>query len=95
MSNKSSFSKTPLTLEEKKKKEQEFLSFDKTNNEDSKPVRKREKEPVKSIFIRAPESFWEDLHEIVNLTGLSMNAVCLELLRPSIKRKLRELREEN
>jgi len=28
------------------------------------------------------------------LTGLSMNAVCLELLRPAIKRKLREIKND-
>lgn len=95
MSNKSTFTRVPLSPEEKKKKEKEFLSFDKTKDTPPAPHRKREKEPVKSIFIRAPESYWEELHEIVNLTGLSMNAVCLELLRPAIKRKLRELREEN
>ncbi|SFM07698.1 hypothetical protein [Legionella jamestowniensis] len=95
MSNsKSSFSRPPLTPEEKIIKEKEFLSFDKTKNEQTKIIKKREKEPVKSIFLRAPESFLNDIHEIVNITGLSMNAVCLELLRPAIKRKLKELKEE-
>lgn len=94
MSNKSSFARPPLTPEEKQKKEKEFLSFDKTTNEQTIPVKKREKEPVKSIFLRAPESYLADIHEIVSLTGLSINAVCLELLRPAIKRKLRELKED-
>ena len=93
---KISFKKTPLTLEEKKIKEREFLSFDKTQkNEEVTSVRKKEKELIKAIYIRAPESFREDLQEIVNLTGISMNAVCLELLRPAIKRKLKELKDEN
>ncbi|WP_131764463.1 hypothetical protein [Legionella drozanskii] len=70
MSNKSSFSRPPLSLEEKQKKEKEFLSFDKTKNEQATPLIKREKEPVKSIFIRAPASFLIDIHEIVSLTGL-------------------------
>ena len=94
MSNKSSFSRPPLTPEEKKIKEKEFLSFDKTKPEQTTSIKKREKEPVKAIFIRAPESYLEDIHEIVNLTGLTMNAVCLELLRPAIKRKLKELKED-
>ena len=95
MSDKPSFKKPPLTPEEKKKKEAEFLRFDKTGGEISSQPRKKEKEPTKSIFIRAPESFWHDIQEIVSLTGISMNAVCLELLRPAIKRKLKEIRDDS
>lgn len=95
MSNKQTFKKNPLSPEEKLAKEKAFLSFDKVSNssEPEEKKRKAEKEPVKSIFIRAPESYKNDLEEIVNITGISMNAVCLELLRPAIKKKLRELKE--
>lgn len=95
MSKNSSFKKTPLSPEEKLAKEKEFLSFDKVpdHNGNDEQKKKLEKEPVKSIFIRAPESYKNDLEEIVNITGISMNAVCLELLRPAIKKKLKELKE--
>lgn len=91
----STFSKPPLTPKEKEDKEKEFLSFDKTSKETptTKSIRK-EKEPTKTLYIRAPESYWSDIQEIMNITGLSMNAVCLELLRPSIKRKLKEIKED-
>ena len=93
--NKTSFKKTPLSPEEKKIKEREFLSFDKTQeNNVINNSKKKEKESIKTIYIRAPESYWNDIQEIVNLTGISMNAVCLELLRPAIKRKLKELKDE-
>ena len=53
-----------------------------------------EKEPVKTLYLRIPNSFYSDIQKIMSLTGLSMNAVCLELIRPAIKRKLKELAEE-
>ena len=90
-----SFKKVPLTEKEKKKKEDEFLKM--TEGSTEKVIIKREvkeKEAVKGIYIRAPLSYWEDLQEVVLLTGISMNAVCLELLRPGLKKKLRELKEE-
>lgn len=92
---KSTFTKPPLSPEEKAAKEREFLSFDKTQNDPAPNIKvKKEKEPAKSKLIRAPISFWEDMQEISIITGLSMNAVCLELLRPAIKKKLKELKED-
>lgn len=83
------FSKPPLTKKEKDKKAEAFLTFiDNTNKIKSK------KEITKTIYLRAPESYWNDIKEIMNLTGLSMNAICLELLRPAIKRKLREIKND-
>lgn len=95
MANKSQFKKPPLSPEQKLEREKQFLSFDKIpNSNNSNEIKKKtEKEPVKTIFIRAPESYKNDLEEIVNLTGISLNAVCLELLRPAIKKKLREIKE--
>ncbi|BCA93667.1 hypothetical protein TUM19329_00280 [Legionella antarctica] len=93
MSNKTIFKKTPLTPEEKEKKEREFLSFNK-DSPDKQEVTRAIKESTKTLYLRAPESYWNDIQEIMNLTGLSMNAVCLELLRPSIRKKLRELKDE-
>lgn len=99
MSKNPIFSKTPLTPEEKAEKEKQFLSFskigeDKPSISPSENKSRKEKEVNKAFLIRAPKSYWSDIQEIVNYTGLSMNAVCLELLRPAIKKKLKELKDE-
>ncbi len=65
------------------------LPLDKKNLSQDRP----KKEKVKPVYLRAPESLYDDIQEIIALTGLTMNAVCLELLRPAIKNKLKELRE--
>lgn len=93
MSNKSVFKKTPLTQAEKDEKERAFVSLD--NGVSNKPeISRSAKEPTKTLYLRAPESYWNDIQEIMNLTGLSMNAVCIELLRPALRKKIRELKEE-
>jgi hypothetical protein len=88
------FSKPPLTDEEREKKAEAFinLSDDRIDKKVAHTERPK-KEKAKPIYLRAPESLWEDIHEIMAITGLSMNAICLELLRPEIKRKLKELKE--
>lgn len=93
---KTKYSKPPLTQAEKEKRANDFvnLSDDKGIPVETKAKAKAKKEPVKSIFIRAPKSYWDDIQEIINLTGLTMNSICLELLRPALKRKLKELKEE-
>ena len=73
--------KTPLTTEEKEKKAEEFLNFsDKTTDVPEK----------KAILIRLPISMLDDLKDISSLTCISVNSICLELLRPAIKKKLKE-----
>lgn len=89
----SKFTKPPLTQREKDKKTDEFLEFINYSKKSSDIIELK-KEPVKTLYLRAPESYWKDIREIMNLTGLSMNAVCLELLRPAIKRKLREIKND-
>ncbi len=89
------FSKPPLTQKEKEKKTKEFLNFrDLVDNKNHYPENLN-KEPTKILYLRAPESYWKDLRQITILTGLSMNAVCLELLRPVIKKKLREIKNDS
>ena len=101
MTNKSIFKKNPvpvpekssLSQAEKDKKEKEFINFNKEapiQHEIPRSI----KESTKTLYLRAPESYWNDIQEIMNLTGLSMNAVCIELLRPAIRKKIRELKEE-
>lgn len=91
----SKFSKPPLTDAEREKKLEAFinLSDTPTSRREVLPV-KPKKEKTKPVYLRAPESLWDDIHEIMARTGLSMNAICLDLLRPEIKRKLKELRED-
>ena len=92
---KPKFSKPPMTDEEREKKAEAFINLsDGPSSKKEVLADKPKKEKVKPVYLRAPESLWEDIHEIMARTGLSMNAICLELLRPEIKRKLKELRED-
>lgn len=60
---------------------------------DTPKIKPKEKIIIKSMLIRAPETYFKDLKKIAALTGLSVNAVCLELLRIGIKQRLRELKK--
>ncbi len=60
---------------------------------DTPKIKTKEKIIIKSMLIRAPETYFKDLKKIAALTGLSVNAVCLELLRIGIKQRLRELKK--
>lgn len=66
------------------------LSSSHPTKQKSKPAKKL----LKTLYLRIPENFWEDIQTISSLTGLSMNAVCMDLLRPAIKSKLKLLQEE-
>ena len=99
---KSKFTKPPLSETEKEKRAEEFLNYssrtDTKNNiikHDEKNIKTRilKKEPVKSQVLRFPMSLAEDIAEISAITGLSMNAICVELLRPAVKAKLKEIKE--
>jgi hypothetical protein len=91
------FKKAPLSITDKEKKAEEFINLSDNaliipQNKSAQQI--SQKEPTKSLIIRIPESFRNDLTDISNLSGLSLNSVCLELLRPAIKKKLKELRED-
>jgi uncharacterized protein YaaW (UPF0174 family) len=99
--NKSKFLKSPLSQMEKEKRAKEFLNF--TSKNDSKDIEKNtiikssttrilKKEPVKALALRFPMSLADDIAEISAMSGLSMNAICVELLRSAAKQKLRELK---
>ena len=99
MSN-SKFSKPPLSYIEKEKKAEEFLNFSSTKDKkvsvsikEEKVERIFKKEAVKPLALRFPLSLAEDVTEISAITGLSVNAVCVELLRSAAKNKLKELKE--
>ena len=93
----SKFHKPPLSNTEKEKKAEEFLGFldnKSVNNGKKNLVRNFEKEQISCFTFRVPQTLHDDLKEITALTGISINAICLELLRPHVKRKLKELRNE-
>ena len=79
------FNKTPLTKVEKEKLSNKFIKGSEN---------KSEKQKIRPLYLRAPDTLMSDIQEIMTITGLSMNAICLEILRPAIKRKLREIKEE-
>lgn len=92
----SKFNKPPLSPSEKEKKAEAFMGFLEAEIAPTKEVsseRKLEKEVMKAFPLRIPETLFIDLKEIAALTGISINAICLELLRPCVKKKLRELKE--
>lgn len=92
----SKFNKIPLSPTEKEKKAEEFIGFLDVIKQDGSrktTLRRLEKEATKTFLLRVPETLFIDLKEIAALTGISVNSTCLELLRPNIKKKLRELRD--
>jgi hypothetical protein len=91
----SKFTKAPLNSLEKEEKIQAFISLsDAGINKKDAGVVNYKKEKAKALYLRAPESLWNDIHEIMARTGLSMNAICIDSLRLEMKRKLREIRED-
>lgn len=81
------FSKVPLTNEEKEKLSAKFMEV---HEPAENAIIKRK---VKPLYLRVPDSFLNDIKEISAVTGLTMNAVCLDILRPAIKNKLKELKD--
>jgi len=85
-----------MTDQEREKKAEAFINLSDIPTSSAKKdtsFAEIKKEKTKPVYLRAPESLWKEIHEIMARTGLSMNAICLELLRPEIKRKLKDLRE--
>ena len=91
------FTKPPLTNIEKQKKTDEFLNyFDSqpnvsTDNKNKLDLVNIKKEITVASTLRLPQSLFKDLNTISALTGLTRNAICIELLRVSIKNKLKDL----
>lgn len=97
MNNK--FIKPPLSKIEKEKKAEDFLNFSIEEDEQKRRheienlnERVLKKESVKAFLLRFPMSMAQDIIEISALTGISRNAVCLELLRSAVREKLKELK---
>jgi hypothetical protein len=97
MSNR--FTKPPLSKIEKEKKAENFLNFSteqdgQKKTQEIKNINERilKKEKVQAFLLRFPISMAQDITEISALTGISKNAVCLELLRSAVREKLKELK---
>ena len=86
------FNNPPKNLLEKEKRAEAFINFmDAETPKMPERQRVKEKEPTHTFSIRLPVSLVEDLKEISNITGLSINAVCIDTLRPAIRKKLKEI----
>lgn len=98
--NNSKFLKAPLSHIERERKAEEFLNFSSRNDvkevgikdEKQDQLRVFKKEAIKALALRFPISLAEDISEISALTSLSVNSICIELLRPAAKQKLKELK---
>lgn len=91
----SKFTRAPLSYMDKEERMDAFIAMPDApiNNKNTNTVRYK-KEKIKPVYLRAPESLWNDIHEIMARTGLSMNAICIDSLRLEMKRKLKEIRED-
>ena len=93
------FTKAPLSPEDKEKKAEEFVSMmmpmvkkqDVPKQQEVKPV--TYKDPTVNYALRLPKKIYSDLKDLSNLTGLSINSICIEILRVSVKEKLKEFQE--
>ena len=89
------FKKMPLSDKEKERKAENFIGFEEIPLSATEKSKERVlvKERKKPFPLRLPESLYDDLKEMNAITGISLNAICLDLLRPAIKKKLTELKE--
>lgn len=90
------FNKPPKSIvDDKEKKAEAFISFmDSVSAKTTKRERITQKETVRLTSLRLPASLLDDLKEVSHMTGISVNAICIEILRPTIKKKLKELIDE-
>ena len=66
-------------------KQQEILK------QEAKPT--TSKDSTVNYALRLPKRIYSDLRDLSNLTGLSINSICIEMLRVSVKEKLKEFKE--
>jgi len=93
------FLKPPIRSKEKEKKAEEFLDLSENTGSDNLRTKVNQSrvsnvEKCQNFLLRMPASLYDDVKEIHFITGMSMNAICLDVLRSNIKRKLREMKEE-
>lgn len=101
--NSKRFTKPPLSSEEIEKRAEEFVNMTQapeerntsktTPEKNHKAQQKIPKDPMVPYALRLPKRVHENLREIANITNLSFNSVCIEMLRSSAKKRLQELKE--
>lgn len=88
---KKGFTKPPLSQKEKEKLEKKFMEGANPDAQEEHEEEPLEEIKTKTIIIRAPVSYHQNLLKIRKVTGMTINGVCLELLWPAIKQKLKDL----
>ena len=91
MATKTGFIKPPLSKKEKERLEKKFIEGANTDTQEEPEQVVLDDLQIKTIIIRAPVSYHQNLIKIRKVTGMSVNAICLELLWPAIKQKLETL----
>ncbi len=97
----SKFEKPPKILTQKEKEQiaKDFISKAEGGDKEHQPSevsttpKKGQSRSMKYVHIRILETVWNDIQQVVNDTGLSMNAVCANILRKGIKDWRKELDE--
>lgn len=87
------FSKFPMSSDEKKRKEDEFINASDKKNKSIIKRRNMKERKEKQLCLRVPESLWKGLQEIITNRSLSMNAICIEMLESQIRKKLKEIND--
>lgn len=88
---KKGFTKPPLSQKEREKLEKKFLEGAAYPDAQEEQEEQPEEIKTKTIIIRAPSSYHKNLLKIRKVTGMTINGICLELLWPAIKQKLKDL----
>ena len=83
------FTRPIISSADKEKKAEEFMGFMDKAGHDEKTMGKEE---TKLFSFRIPLSLYGEIREVAHLTGISINAVCLETIRPGIRKKIKELK---
>lgn len=95
------FTKPPLSNEDKEKRAEEFISMvpgGRPHHQVPEPqkqnTRVTTKDKMLKFSFRVPSGIYEDLKEISYITGISINSICIEILRGSVRDKLKDLKSD-
>ena len=98
MQKTSGFVKPPLSYDEKKRLAKKFIesaSFKAADNpaEENTSTEHFKKSKIVKLNLRVPESFRHDIKQIEEHTGLTMNAICTQILWVGLKKTIKEITE--
>jgi hypothetical protein len=90
------FVRPPLSEEEKLKVAQKFIQsagFQASETIENLPatVERPKSSRIVKLNLRVPESFRYDIKQIEEFTGLTMNAICTQILWSGLKKTLKEI----